>query len=332
MSNLSRMKFRTEIDVRPAGFRIDHLRSGFIAGSCFSEHIYKKLTDRKFSVAANPFGIQFNPLSIGAMLRRLRECKLYGIEDLNMSDGMWFSYDHHGSFTSSSPEETLAAVNAALESGSKALATADYVVMTWGTAWIYRLAENGRPVANCHKQPACCFTRERLSVSDIVNDYAALLEGPLAGKQVLITVSPVRHVKDGMAENSLSKAVLRLAAGELTERFPCVHYFPAFEIMNDDLRDYRFYAEDMVHPSPQAVDYVWEKFTEYSMDAPTRVLLPELERLRAAISHRVMNPDSDPARRFGRSSLELVSSLERRLPMIDFSAERDYFTAIASLS
>lgn len=324
------MKFRTEIDVRPSGFRIDHLKRGFIAGSCFSEHICDKLAERKFSVVANPFGIQFNPLSTVGMLVRLIEGRFYAEGELQQSNGLWFSYDHHGSFSSSEPQQTLAAINAAMERGREALLAADYVILTWGTSWIYRLTESGRPVANCHKQPASCFTRERLEVSDIVRDYSVLLRGPLAGKQVLVTVSPVRHLKDGMAENSLSKAVLRLAAAELTERFENVCYFPSFEILNDDLRDYRFYAEDMVHPSPQAVDYVWEKFTEFSMDLHTRALLPALEKLSSAAAHRMMNPHSEGARRFGASMLELVSDLESRLPSVNFSVERDYFTAIAS--
>ena len=174
-------------------------------------------------------------------------------------------------------------MNASLTAGAGALAAADYVVLTFGTAWVYRLADSGRIAANCHKQPSSCFRRERLSAAEIVREYGELLSGPLAGKQVLLTVSPVRHVKDGLEGNSLSKAILRTAAASLAEGFRDVYYFPSFEIMNDDLRDYRFYEEDMVHPSAQAVDYIWGKFTEFAMDPDTRALLPRLGKLDAAL-------------------------------------------------
>lgn len=263
------------------------------------------------------------------MLQRLLQGRLYTEGELNDSDGVWFSYDHHGSFSRSTPHEVLYAINRAMDSGTEALAAAGYLILTWGTAWIYRLAESGRVVANCHRQPASCFVRERLSAADIVNRYAALLEGALAGKQVLLTVSPVRHLKDGFAENSLSKAVLRTAAAELTGRFPNVFYFPSFEIMNDDLRDYRFYAEDMVHPSPQAVDYIWEKFVAFSMRNSTLALLPEIEKLAAAVSHRIINPNGIAVERFARNSLELIGRLRMQLPGVDFGSEEEYFRNLA---
>lgn len=323
------MRFRTEIDIHASDFAIDYTRCGFIAGSCFSEHIYNKLLHMKFPVTANPTGILFNPLSTAGMLHRLLQRRLYTEGELNNSDGVWFSYDHHGSFSRSTPHEALSAINRAMGRGVEALAVADYLILTWGTAWIYRLAENGRVVANCHRQPAYCFVRKRLSAADIVNEYSALFEGPLAGKQVLLTVSPVRHLTDGFAENSLSKAVLRTAAAELTEKFSNVFYFPSFEIMNDDLRDYRFYAEDMVHPSPQAVDYIWDKFAAFSMIKSTLELLPELEKLDAAVSHRIINPDDISVGKFARHSLELIARLRMQLPGVDFSSEEEYFRQLA---
>ena len=255
------MKFRTEIALCRSGFTVDHGRRGFLAGSCF---IFGRLAAAKFPVAANPTGILFNPASIAGMIRRLAEGRPYEVGELSCGGGLWFSYDHHGSFARASAKEALEAMNASLTAGAGALAAADYVVLTFGTAWVYRLADSGR--------------RERLSAAEIVREYGELLSGPLAGKQVLLTVSPVRHVKDGLEGNSLSKAILRTAAASLAEGFRDVYYFPSFEIMNDDLRDYRFYEEDMVHPSAQAVDYIWGKFTEFAMDPDTRALLPRLPR------------------------------------------------------
>lgn len=321
------MKFRTEIALCRSGFTVDHGRRGFLAGSCFSEHIFGRLAAAKFPVAANPTGILFNPASIAGMIRRLAEGRPYEVGELSCGGGLWFSYDHHGSFARASAKEALEAMNASLTAGAGALAAADYVVLTFGTAWVYRLADSGRIAANCHKQPSGCFRRERLSVAEIVREYGELLSGPLAGKQVLLTVSPVRHVKDGLEGNSLSKAILRTAAASLAEGFRDVYYFPSFEIMNDDLRDYRFYEEDMVHPSAQAVDYIWGKFTEFAMDPDTRALLPRLGKLDAALHHRVLHAGSAAVEVFRECYLKLVDELQEALPGVDFSAERAYFTA-----
>lgn len=318
------MDFRTEIPVRRSSFTVSHDRTGFCAGSCFAEHIAGRLAALRFPVTANPTGILFNPASIAAMLRRLDGEHPYTADELFAADGLWHSYDHHGSFSRSTVGETLQAVNAAYRDGSEALRQADYVMLTFGTAWIYRLPD-GRGAANCHKQPADTFVRERLRPETIVAEYDALLGSVLAGKQVLLTVSPVRHLKDGLVENSLSKAILRCAAADLEERWPNVWYFPAYELLNDDLRDYRFYAPDMAHPSQQAVDYVWERFVQFAMDGPTAALLPRLERLRTALGHRMLHAGSEGEAVFRRRSLELIDELQRALPQIDFSAERHHF-------
>lgn len=319
------MKFRTEIELSRSAFTVNHPRRGFLAGSCFSEHIARKLADAKFPIEANPSGILFNPLSIAQLFGRLQCGVPFTQTDIACAEGLWFSYDHHGSFSRASATETLEGINDAMARGARRLAEADYVIVTFGTAWIYRLKSSGRVVANCHKQPAALFSRERLSVEDIVAAYVGLLEGVLAGKQVLFTVSPVRHMKDGFEENSLSKAILRTAIAQLVERYPAVSYFPSFEIMNDDLRDYRFYADDLIHPSPVAVNYIWEKFTDFAMDQPTKSLLPRLEKLHAACSHRVLHSDAIHSELFRNSSLKLVEGLRRELPTVDFSAETAYF-------
>lgn len=321
------MEFRTEITVARSPFTVAHDRRGFAAGSCFAEHISSRMEALRFPLTANPTGILFNPASIAAMIRRLDEGRSYTADELFEAGGLWHSYDHHGRFSLSSADETLAGINAAFRDGAEALRRADYVMLTFGTAWIYRLAADGRIVANCHKVPAAAFVRERLRPEAIVAEYDALLRGPLAGKQVLLTVSPVRHVKDGLVENSLSKAVLRCAAADLAECWPNVWYFPAYELLNDDLRDYRFYAPDMTHPSQQAIDYVWERFVRFAMDDGTAALLPRLERLRTALGHRTLHAGSEGEAVFRRRSLELIDDLQRALPQIDFSVERRHFGA-----
>lgn len=321
------MEFRTEITVARSSFTVAHDRWGFAVGSCFAEHISSRMEALRFPLTANPTGILFNPASIAAMIRRLDEGRPYTLDELFEAGGLWHSYDHHGSFSLPSADETLAGINAAFRDGAEALRRSDYVMLTFGTVWIYRLAADGRIVANCHKVPAAAFVRERLRPEAIVAEYDALLRGPLAGKQVLLTVSPVRHVKDGLVENSLSKAVLRCAAADLAERWPNVWYFPAYELLNDDLRDYRFYAPDMTHPSQQAIDYVWERFVHFAMDDGTAALLPRLERLRTALGHRTLHAGSEGEAVFRRRSLELIDDLQRALPQIDFSAERHHFGA-----
>ena len=212
-------------------------------------------------------------------------------------------------------EEALARMNAARQAGADALRTADRVILTFGTAWVYE--HGGEVVANCHRRPAAEFSRRRLSVEEIAETFAELLEGPLAGKQIILTVSPVRHVGDTLPGNAVSKAVLRLAAEELKQRFGCVEYFPAYEIVTDDLRDYRFYADDLVHPAPQAVAYIWEKFAGTVLTDRARKLLPEVEAVVAAAAHRPRNPQGEAHRAFCRRQLERIAAL----PEVDFQSE-----------
>ena len=210
-------------------------------------------------------------------------------------------------------------MNAARQAGADALRTADRIVFTFGTAWVYE--RQGEAVANCHRRPAAEFSKRRLSVEEIVETFAELIEGPLAGKQIILTVSPVRHTGDTLAGNAVSKATLRLAAEQLTERFKCSAYFPAFEILTDDLRDYRFYADDLVHPAPQAVAYVWEKFAPAVLTDEALRLLPEAEAIVAAAAHRPRNPQGEAHRAFCRRQLERIAAL----PEMDFQSETAYF-------
>ena len=324
----STMRFRTEIDLLPTEFSIDHNRIGFMAGSCFSQHIADRLSQAKFNVTVNPSGILFNPESIASLIDRLARKSHYSAEDLFFSDGLWHCYDTHGVFSSDSARQTLEKINDSLTQGAETLFNADYVILTFGTAWVYRLAATGSVVANCHKQPAHLFRREQLSAEHIVRLFSPLLEGPLADKQVLFTVSPVRHLKDGLSDNFLSKSILRCAIDSLQKSYDNTYYFPAFEILNDDLRDYRFYAEDMLHPSPQAIDYVWEKFTAFAMNDHTRSLLPKLAKLSAAMQHRILHNQDSHVETFRQSSLRLVEELKKSLPDVNFEHETKYFSAL----
>lgn len=252
------MKFRTEIDIAPLGVKIGYGNRILALGSCFAEHIAGRLAEARFRIVTNPTGILFNPLSIAAALRSYADEAPVQHSELDFDGELWFHYGFHGSLSAASPDEALAAMNAARKAGAEALRRADRVLLTLGTAWVYE--HNGQVVATCHRQPATEFVRRRLGVAEITGAFSALLAGPLAGKEVILTVSPVRHLGDGLEGNAVSKATLRLAAEELAAAHAAVHYFPAYEVLNDDLRDYRFYADDLVHPSAQAIQYVWEKF------------------------------------------------------------------------
>lgn len=315
------MKFRTEIEIAPLGTRIGYADTLLLLGSCFADQMRERLQRLKFRAEGNLTGPLFNPASIAALLHRAADPAPERLDRLHRdADGWWFHYDANTLLSDRDPENVLKRYNEALDRLRTLLDEARCVIVTFGTAWVYRLKENGRIVANCHKQPQVLFRRERLSVRQIVDEWSELLAGPLAGKETIFTVSPVRHLGDGLEGNSLSKATLRVAVAELTERFARAHYFPAYEILLDDLRDYRFYADDLVHPSAQAIEYIWERFVQAALSEPARTLLPEIETLVARCSHRPRRPDSEAYRRLCRDTFDRMARLTRSTG-IDFSEE-----------
>lgn len=316
------MIFRTEVQITPLGLTVDHRTRFFAVGSCFADNISRHLDRARFRVSGNPFGTMFNPASVALCLDRLLDGTPYLEQELSTDGGLWFSHDHHGSLAAHSPSEALAQINNALAEGSQALAGADVVIVTLGTAWLY--LRQGRVVANCHKRPAAEFVRRRMDVDQIVVRLTEVFDR-LSGKQIILTVSPVRHLKDGLAENSLSKATLLVAAHRLAAADGRIHYFPAWEIVMDDLRDYRFYAPDMVHPSQQAIDYIWEKFSAAIMSPATLEVARQVESLVAAAAHRPLNPDAPAHNIFRQGMLARCLDLAAAHPEIDLGAEIRYF-------
>jgi hypothetical protein len=286
----------------------------------------------KFRVEASPTGILFNPESIARAVERFAASESPAREELRHDGERYFGYDFHSAFADADPERALAAMREAARRGADALRRADTVIITFGTAWIYRLRENGEVVANCHKQPQSLFARELLAADRIADRYAKLLEGPLADKHVIFTVSPVRHLGDGAERNSLSKAVLRVAVGELASRFPDADYFPSFEIMNDELRDYRFYADDMTHPSQTAVDYIWERFGATAFAESARRAAERAERIAEAAEHRPFDPRGEAHRNFCRAMLRRIDELRREQPQMQFDDEKEYFNSFLEIN
>ena len=313
------MKFRTEISITPLTERLNHSAKIFALGSCFAERISERLARAKFSIESNPFGVLFNPASIANAIERLSAGRTFAVCDITAGKECYFSFDAHSSLDGKTNTEAFANLNKAVAQGAKSLDEADWVVLTFGTAWVYE--REGKVVANCHKQPASQFERRRLSIDEIVERYSHLFEAALRDKQIILTVSPVRHIGDGLQENSLSKATLRLAVEELVAKYENVHYFPSYEILIDDLRDYRYYEEDLTHPSKVAVDYIWELFCKAVLSEETQRLLPQIEQIVAAAEHRPFNPNGEEHRAF---CLKMLAKSEA-LSEVDFANEKSIF-------
>ena len=258
------MEFRTIVDL-PRGLAVEHDEPIMLLGSCFSDNIGERLRRALFRVDVNPFGTLYNPASIAAAVRRLMENRPYSEAELFEFGGMWHSFDHHSKFSCADRSMALQKINARYEGGVQFLKTARWLIVTFGTAYAYCLSDTGAVAGNCHKMPASCFSRRLLPQRDVVDDWLATLAclhewNPEL--KAIFTVSPIRHLADGAHGNQLSKSTLLLAIDELSRHAEWISYFPAFEIVMDELRDYRFYAADMVHPSDVAVDYVMERFSE----------------------------------------------------------------------
>lgn len=325
------MKFRTEIRIAPFAEKIGYRSRLLLLGSCFADEMREKLRSLKFRASGNFSGPLFNPASIAAALRRAQRPEAAGADELHRgAGGEWFHYATDTRADGADPQAVLDRVNSAQTALHRALAECDTLLVTFGTAWIYRLRATGEVVANCHKQPQALFERQRLTIHGIVAEWSELLSTLLASKRVILTVSPVRHTGEGLEDNCLSKSLLRVAAAELAERFGHVDYFPAYEILTDDLRDYRFYADDLVHPSRQAVEYIWEKFSEAAIDAPDRELIPQVMKILKVRNHKPLQPHSEAYRTLCARTMEAARNLEETQG-IDFSEEIDCFRRILSV-
>ena len=329
------MKFRSELEVKPAAVSIRYPQSVFLAGSCFTEHIGNKLDSYRLPVCQNPHGILFNPISICDMLMACVENRSYTPADLFSYGGVFNSWGHHSRFSAVSAAGALDAMNAAQASASSFLRGADWLVLTLGSAWVYELRTAsggfapGRVVANCHKVPADWFVHRMLSVEEVLSALDQVLHRVFLLRpslRVIFTVSPVRHLREGMIENNRSKAVLIQAVHHLVGKFDRLDYFPAYELVVDDLRDYRFYAEDLVHPNYQATGYVWDKFVGAYMDPEARAVMLALDGVLAARRHKPFNPLSDEHRRFMERMAGEARALAGRYPFLELSEEIAYFT------
>jgi hypothetical protein len=283
------------------------------------------LAERKFPVLINPFGVVYNPVSVAMVLNRIVTGNAYHEKDLLLHNNLWLSLHHHTSFSRVDKADCLTNINRQLENAHTHWSKAQRLIITFGTARIYQLNKTGEPVANCHKIPAKEFTRRMLSVDEIVEEWSNLLNSCFASKpnlKVLFTVSPVRHWKDGAHGNQLSKSTLLLAIAQLVDRFPeNVFYFPSYEIMMDDLRDYRFYADDMLHPSPMAIEYIREKFRGAFISPEDDKIIKEIESIVQACRHRPFNANTKEYKLFVEKTRQKIADMEARIPGVSFEEE-----------
>jgi len=311
--------FRTEIQVPTANSNLALQDKVITIGSCFADVIGTKLQQSKVDVLVNPFGTIFNPISVCQLL--LASCgQTFDFQQhLVQYNGIWYAYDLHSSLSCPDRHELLDQIQQRVQQTKQQLQEAKLLIITLGTAVAYRLKNTGKVVANCHKLPAKNFDRLLLSGEEMTDAFETMysqLKRLNSGIKVLLTVSPVRHVKETLPTNSVSKALLRVLCHQLTEAHADVLYFPAYEIMLDDLRDYRFYKQDMLHPNELAEDYIWEKFVQAYYTSGFQTFLLEWDKIQRALQHRSFHPESEAHQAFIRTTLQQLEQLAARYKIV----------------
>lgn len=313
------MKFRTELTPPPASAQIKPGDKILLAGSCFAENIASKLTSLRWQILLNPHGILFNPASVDHCIQDIGEKKSYTPADLFEADGTFHSFRHHGMYSGTDASNVCSNINHHISLASNYIKEAQWCILSYGTAWIYRLLSSGEIVSNCHKVPQKKFTKELLSVlqlTEIIQSTIIALQNMNPDIRIIITVSPVRYLRDGFVENARSKAHLVTAVHEVLERQRGVYYFPAYELFLDDLRDYRFTKEDLVHPNNQAIDYIWDKF-EKSYFTPEALLFnADMQTLANMKNHRPLYPETRHYQQFQNKISELEMHLTKKYPFL----------------
>ncbi len=330
------MKFRSEFDVKKIAWPIHHQHKLLLTGSCFTENVGEKLRNAKFEVLENPHGILFNPVSVAEAFNDYIANRRYTSSDLFYYNEAWHSWKHHSRFSGLSESESLQKINTSITDAHTFLQNADYLFITLGSAWTYQLTNDapggkaGTVAANNHKAPATWFRRSLLSVAETITALQNMIEKITAFNstvKIIFTISPVRHLREGAVDNNRSKAVLIQTVHQLAEQYNHLYYFPAYELVIDDLRDYRFYAEDLVHPNYQATQYVWEKFTTACTSAETQKLMDELAAIRLAFTHKPFNPTSEQHRKFLQNFLEKTERLQTQYPFLKLAEDLEFFTS-----
>jgi hypothetical protein len=316
------MQFRTQISLTKANNQIDYNSKIISIGSCFAENMAAKFDYFKFQNQTNPFGIIFNPVSIERIIERVVKQELFTEKDVFFHNERWHCFDAHSDLSNSDREELLESLNKAVEVTNDYLKVATHIIITYGTSWVYKNIESDQIVANCHKVPQKQFSKELLSVDVIqesIQNSINLIQTFNPNIKFIFTISPVRHIKDGFTENQLSKSHLFAALHKtIDQHLLAINYFPSYEIMMDELRDYRFYAEDMLHPNQIAIDYIWKLFSENYIEENSIFIMQEVSEIQKSLRHRSFNPESEQHQKF-LSNLHLkINLLEKKCSSIKF--------------
>jgi hypothetical protein len=314
------MHFRTPLNIPPSEDKIRHSDKVVLLGSCFSDHIGNKLVESGFNANPNPLGIVYNPLSLNGLAKYLSGSTNVESEEVHEVFGVYNHPDFHSQFASESPEKYLAKVKNALVETKNFIKEAKFIFITLGSAIAYYDLSMSRIISNCHKRPAASFKKVNISIDEgtrALSSFITIIRSIQADAKFIFTVSPVRHIKDGIIENSRSKARLMcMVENTLSEHARDISYFPSYEWMIDDLRDYRYYSDDMIHPSKLAIEYIWSKFIDHYMDDETRMLSDNVLEVRKAFMHRPFNTESEAHQKFQANTIDAANSLKKQLPWV----------------
>ncbi len=328
------LKFRLEFDIKKIRPFISQQQKILLVGSCFTENIGEKLKRYKFPVLLNPNGILFNPVSVAESIHQYINCIQIGADELFNLHQMWHSWKHHSRFSAVSSSLAIDKINDSTREAHTFLKEAEWMMITLGSAWVYTLSDlapqgvKGEVAANNHKAPEDWFLKKLLTAANVTDVLSAMINklqlfNP--NLNIIFTISPVRHVREGVIENNRSKAVLIQAVHDLVAAHEQLHYFPAYELVIDDLRDYRYYSEDLVHPNYFATQYVWEKFSASSMSQDTHQLMEDIHSINLAFHHKPFNQSSDQHKKFMDVFYIKTIELQRKYPFLDLSEELNFF-------
>ena len=318
------MQFRTQIPISKSNYPIDYNSKIMSLGSCFAVNMAEKLDYFKFQNTCNPFSILFHPLAIEKLIDFAVSEKQFTENDIFFHNERWHSFDVHSDLSNSNKEELLVSLNAIIKSTNQQISESTHLIITYGTSWLYRNIESDSIVANCHKVPQKQFKKELLSVDEIEKSIAntlKLIHAVNPNCNIIFTVSPVRHIKDGFIENQWSKANLISAIHSVMNTEHCklnTEYFPSYEIIMDELRDYRFYDEDMLHPNQVAIDYIWKRLKETTISETAFAVMEEVEGIQKSLSHKPFNPNSESHLKFESKVREKITKLENQYSFMKF--------------
>ncbi len=322
------MNFFTPVEIEKSSFSIDYTSKLVFIGSCFAENISKYFENAKFQCLVNPSGILYNPLSISMMIENVLSGRRYSDKDFFFDGTLYNSYDFHGRFSDSDLQKAVIKANDSMEKAYVFFKTADVVFITLGTAFVYFLKENGLPVANCHKQLSEKFLRRLISVSEVENALKNIVENLQninKSIQIVFTISPLRHFRDGAHNNNLSKSTLHLGTNFVIKNYEFVHYFPSYEIVMDELRDYRFYEKDMVHLSETSEEYIWQKIKQTYFSDKVSLQVERVEKFMKSVGHRIENPFSLASKAFFEKNIFTAKRLESEIQGLNLEKEKEYF-------